>query len=177
MIPLACLVCALEFAGVDDEHLQAVLDICETGIRIVVEAQDLHVRATFLHSLREATATDVVREAGKRLHDDEAVDAVLRVVKDFCRDEPAFARVVRRVDNAVDVVHEFEAVGMVFVKLERLHHLLGGFGGMCKELRCDAAFEAVGNRVRRESTLDLFGANDFVDAEEVHHAREVNFHA
>ena len=90
--------------------------------------------ATFLHRLCEATATDVVCKACKRLHNDEAVDAVLRVVKDFCRDEPAFARVVRRIDNAIDVVHEFEAVGVVFVELERLHDLLGGFCSVCKEL-------------------------------------------
>jgi hypothetical protein len=131
---LSHLIRAFEFAGVDDEHLQAVLDVCETGIRIVVEAQDLHVRATFLHSLREATATDVVREAGERLHNDEAVDAVLRVVKDFCRDEPAFTRVVRRVDNTVDVVHEFKAVCVVFVELERLHNLIGCCCGVFKEL-------------------------------------------
>ena len=121
-----------EFASVDDEHLQAVLDVGEAGIRIVVQTQDLHVRATFLHCLREATATDVVGEAGERLHNDEAVDAVLRVVKDFCWDEPAFARVVRRIDNAIDVVHEFEAVGVVFVELERLHDLIGGFCSVCK---------------------------------------------
>ena len=40
----------------------------------------MHVRATFLHGLRESAATDVVREAGERLNDDEAVDAVLGVV-------------------------------------------------------------------------------------------------
>jgi len=137
----------------------------------------LHVRATFLHGLRESAATDVVREARKRLNDDETVDAVFGVVQDFCRDEPAFARVVRRVDNAIDVVHEFEAVGVMFVKLERLHHLLGCIGSVCKELRCDAAFEAVCNWVGRESTLDLFGTNNFIDAEEVHHAGQVNFHA
>ena len=128
------LVRTFEFASVDDEHLQAVLDVGETGVRIVVQTQNLHVRATFLYGLREATATDVVREAGERLHNDEAVDAVLGVVKDFCRDEPAFTRVVRRVDNAVDVVHEFEAVGVVFVELERLHDFLGGFCSVCKEL-------------------------------------------
>ena len=174
---LSYLIRTFEFASVDDEHLQAVLDVGKAGVRIVVQTQDLHVRATFLYSLREATATDVVGEAGKRLHNDEAVDAVLRVVKDFCRDEPAFARVVRRVDNAVDVVHELEAVGVVFVKLERLHDLLGGFCSMSKELCGDAAFEAVCNRIRREATLDLFGANNFIDAEEVHHAGEINFHA
>jgi len=171
------LIRAFEFASVDDEHLQAVLDVSKAGIRIVVQTQDLHVRATFLYSLREATATDVVCEAGERLHNDEAVDAVLRVVKDFCRDEPAFARVVRRVDNAVDVVHKFEAVGVVFVELERLHDLLRGFCGVCKEFCSDASFDTVCNRVGRESALDLFGANHFVNAEEVHHAREVNFHA
>ena len=144
---LTNLIRTFEFAGVDDEHLQAVLDVRETCIRVVVEAQDLHVRTTFLHGLRESAATDVVREAGERLDDDETVDAVLGVVQDFCRDEPAFARVVRRVDNAIDVVHEFEAVGVMFVKLERLHHLLGCIGSVCKEFRCDAAFEAVCNRV------------------------------
>ncbi len=122
---LTNLIRTFEFACVDDEHLQAVLDVRETGIRVVVEAQNLHVRTTFLHSLREASATDVVctastasllcsrlhalqttsvAEASRRLHNNEAVDAVLGVVKDFCLDEPAFARVVRRVDNAVDVV-------------------------------------------------------------------------
>ena len=171
------LVRTFEFAGVDDEHLQAVLDVRETCIRVVVEAQDLHVRTTFLHGLRESAATDVVREAGERLDDDETVDAVFGVVQDFCRDEPAFARVVRRVDNAVDVVHEFIAVGVVFVKLERLHHLLCGFCCMRKERCGDAAFDTVADRVRRESTPDLFGAYHFVDAEEVHHAGEVDFHA
>ena len=174
---LSYLIRTFEFASVDDEHLQAVLDVRETGIRVVVQTQNLHVRTTFLHSLRESAATDVVCEAGERLDDDEAVDAVLGVVQDFCRDEPAFARVVRRVDNAIDVVYEFKAVGVVFVELERLHDLLGGFCGMCKELCGDAAFEAVCNRVRREPTLDFFGANNFIDAEEVHHAGEINLHA
>ena len=90
----------------------------------------MHVRATFLHGLRETAATDVVCEAGERLHDDETVDAVFGIVQDFCRDEPTFARVVRRVDDAVDVVHEFEAVGVVLVQLERLHCLLDCFGGV-----------------------------------------------
>ena len=128
------LIRAFKFASIDDEHLQAVFDVGKAGIRIVVQAQDLHVRATFLYGLREATTTDVVREAGERLHNDEAVDAVLRVVKDFCRDEPAFTRVVRRVDNTVDLVHEFKAVGVVFVELERLHNLIGGCCGVFKEL-------------------------------------------
>ena len=130
---LTNLIRTFEFAGVDDEHLQAVLDVRETGIRVVVEAQDLHVRATFLHGLRESAATDVVCEAGEWLNDDETVDAVFGVVQNFCRDEPAFARVVRRVDDAVDVVHEFEAIGMVLVQLERLHCLLDGFGGVCEK--------------------------------------------
>ena len=137
----------------------------------------MHVRTTFFHGLRESAATDVVREAGERLNDDEAVDAVLGVVQDFCRDEPAFARVVRRVDNAVDVVHEFVAVGVVLVELERLHGLLDSFRGMREQLGGDTAFETVGNRVGRESAPDLFGAYNFIDAEEVRHAGEIDFHA
>ena len=137
----------------------------------------MHVRTTFLHGLRESAATDVVREAGERLNDDEAVDAVLGVVQDFCRDEPAFARVVRRVDDTIDVVHEFVAVGVVLVELERLHGLLDSFRGMREQLGGDTAFETVGNRVGRESAPDLFGAYNFIDAEEVRHAGEIDFHA
>ena len=135
------------------------------------------MRATLLHGLGEAAATDVVRKAGERLQDDVAVDAVLRVVKDFARDKPAFAGVIRRVDDIAYVVDQFVAVRMVLVKLEGLHHVLDAIVGAFVSLRGDAAFETVHERVRGEAALELFATYHFVDAEEVEHSRQVDFHA
>ena len=102
---------------------------------------------------------------------------MLRVVEDFARDEPAFAGVVRRVDDVGDVVLEFHAVGVVLVELEILHHLLHASGCMGVRLGGNPAFDAVHDGVRGEPALNLLGAHDLVDAEEVEHARQVDFHA
>ena len=135
------------------------------------------MRVARLDRLGEAAARDVVREARERLHDDEAVDAVGRVVEDFARNQPAFARVVCRVDDVAHELDQFVAVCVVLVELVALRVLLDGLYRMGVNLCGDASDEEVLDGLFDESALDLFAADDFIDPEEVRHARQVNFHA
>ena len=65
-----------KLASVDDQHLQAVLDVCKTGVRVIVQTENLDMGATFLHGLGKATSGDVVGQAGEGLQDDVAVNAI-----------------------------------------------------------------------------------------------------
>ena len=166
-----------EVAGVDDQHLQAVFDVRETRVRVVVEGENLDVRVSRLDRLGEASARDVVCEARKRLHDDEAVDAVRRVVENFARNQPAFARVVCRVDDVSHELDQFVAVRVMFVELVSLRVLLDGLHRMGVNLCSDASDKPVLDGLFDETALDLFASDDFIYPEEVRHARQVNFHA
>ena len=147
-----------EIACVDDEHLQAVFDVREACIRIVVEREHLDVRVSRLHSLGESSAGNVVCQAGERLHNDKAVDAVRSVVKDFARNQPTFTGVVRRIDDVADELDEFVAVCVMLVELVTLVMLLDRLRRMRVDLCRDAADEPVFDRLCYEAALELFTA-------------------
>jgi hypothetical protein len=80
-----------EFAGVHNEHLEAVFDVGEAGVGVVVKGEDLNVGVFFFEAFYDSASADVVGQAPEGLEYDEGVYAVRSVVEDFAGNEPAFA--------------------------------------------------------------------------------------
>jgi len=95
--------CALH---VHHQHLQAVLEVRETHVGVVVERQDLRVRVQLFQALRDAAAHDVVRQAPEGLQDEERLAAVRGMMQNLAGNQHAFAGVERVVDNRVARLHQ-----------------------------------------------------------------------
>ena len=76
---------------VHDQHLESVLDVGETDVRVVVQRKDLGVRIELLQLLCDASADHVVGQTAEGLEDDEVPAAICCVVQDLTRDQNAFA--------------------------------------------------------------------------------------
>lgn len=78
-------------SGVHDEHLQAVLDIRETGVRVKIKRQDLDSGKQLLQPFGDSTSTDMTGHAAKGLEDDDQAHLTRGIVQYFRCYEEAFA--------------------------------------------------------------------------------------
>lgn len=77
--------------SVEDKHLQTVLYVGVTGVRVKVEREYLYVRILLFEAFHDTASTNVVGQAAEGLQYDECLDSEACVVDYFGSHQPTFS--------------------------------------------------------------------------------------